>query len=149
DVRLLLDRDVNPLRNVEHDRMCISKREDDLFSLELRAIADADDVEFLLEAFGDPRDGVRNEASSEPVELRQLWIFRRTLGHQVAVRHREIDAARERLRQLPFWPLHLNGAVVQLHRDALWHDDRFFSDSRHLSDPCVLSPWSFVLGKSS
>ena len=50
DVRLLLDRDVDPRRDVEHDRVRVAEREHDLPALDLGAVADADDVELALEA---------------------------------------------------------------------------------------------------
>ena len=45
--------DVDARRDVEHHRMRVAEREDHLLALHLRAIADADDVELLLEALGD------------------------------------------------------------------------------------------------
>ena len=53
DVRLLVDRDVDPGRDVEDHRVRVAEREHDLLALQLRAVADADDVEVLAEAFGD------------------------------------------------------------------------------------------------
>ena len=44
-----------PRRDVEDDRVRVAEREDHLLALDLRAVADADDVELLLEAVGDAR----------------------------------------------------------------------------------------------
>src|SRR5437762_49450 len=41
DVRLLLNRDVNPDWDVKHDRMRVTQRENDLLPFHLRAVADA------------------------------------------------------------------------------------------------------------
>jgi hypothetical protein len=68
-VRLLVDDDVDPLRDVEHRRMRVAEREDDLLALELRAVADADDVELALEAVDDAGDGVGDEAAGQAVKL--------------------------------------------------------------------------------
>src|SRR5687767_12883772 len=72
DVRLLVDRDVDPVRDVEHDRMRVAEREGHLLALQLGAVADADDVELLLEALGDAVHGVGDQAARQPVELPQL-----------------------------------------------------------------------------
>src|SRR5262249_4164126 len=129
DVRLLVDRDVESLRDVEHDRMRVAEREDDLLALQLGAVADADDVELLLEAFGDAEDRVGDEAAREPVELAQLRIRRRRLGDEMAVGDREVDAGRMRLAQLALRPLAFARAVVPLHGDALRYRDRFLPNA--------------------
>src|SRR5262249_7064587 len=77
DVRLLLDGDVDSRRDVEHHRVRVAKREDDLLALHLGAIADADDVEFLLEPFGDPRDRVGDQCARKAVILAELGIVAR------------------------------------------------------------------------
>src|SRR6476620_5576940 len=74
DVRLLVDDDVDPLRDVEYDRVRVAEREDHLLALQLGAVADADDVELLLVAFGDADYGVVDEAAREAVKLAELRI---------------------------------------------------------------------------
>src|SRR5215472_5980208 len=61
DVRLLVDGHVNALRDVEHDRVRVPEGEDHLLPLDLRAVADADDIELLLKPLGDAMHGVRDE----------------------------------------------------------------------------------------
>src|SRR5581483_7022166 len=50
--RLAVDLDVDAFRNREAHRMRVSKLEDHFLPFDLRAVADADDVELLLEALG-------------------------------------------------------------------------------------------------
>src|SRR5882724_2979124 len=67
DVRLLVDRDVDPVRDIEDDRVRVPEREDDLLALHLGAIADADDVELALEAVGDAEHRVGDQRAREAV----------------------------------------------------------------------------------
>src|SRR5262249_30983887 len=85
DVRLLVDRDVDALRNVEHDRMRVAEREHHLLALQLRAVADADNVELALEALRDAGDGVCDEAPRESVEFSELRIRGPRLRDQMPV----------------------------------------------------------------
>src|SRR5581483_3009691 len=135
DVRLLLDRDVDPGRDLEHDRMRVPEREHHLLPLHLRAVPDADDVELLLVAFGHAEHGVGDEAASQPVKLAQLRVFGPRLGDQMAVGDLEADAGRNRLAHLPLRALHVDGAVGHLDGDALRHGDWFLPDSRHINKP--------------
>ena len=96
DVRLLVDRHVDARRDVEHDRVRVAERELDLLALQLGAVADADDVELLLEALGDAGDGVGDEAARQAVELAQLAILAHRLRQQRAVFGCEDDARRQR-----------------------------------------------------
>src|SRR5688572_21724995 len=52
DVRLLVDRDLDPAGDVEDDRMRVAEREDDLLALHFGTVPDTDDVEVLAEAVG-------------------------------------------------------------------------------------------------
>src|SRR5258706_168149 len=81
DVRLLLDRDVDPRRDVEDDCVRIAEREDDLLAFDLGAVADADDIELFLEPVGDPDDRVGDQTSREAMELAPFGILVRKLGH--------------------------------------------------------------------
>src|SRR5262249_47002994 len=131
DVRLLVDRDVDPLRDVEHDRVRVAEREHHLLALQLGAIADADDVELALEACGHAEDGVGDEAARQTVELAKLRIFGRGLRHDVTVGHLEADAVRVSLPKLALRALNLDGAVNDLDGHAFRDRDWFFSNSRH------------------
>src|SRR5207249_3163507 len=110
DVRLLLDGDVDPLGNVEHHRMRVTQRKDDLLALHLGTVPDADDVELALEPFCNAQHGVGHQAARQPVKLAELGILGRALGDKVPVRELEVDAARKRLLQLALGSLHFDGA---------------------------------------
>src|SRR5262245_28138296 len=131
DVRLLVDRDVDPGGDVEHDRVRVAQGEHNLFALDLRAVADADDVELPLEAVGHAGDGVRHETSRQAVQLLQLRVLARGLRNEMAVGQLEVDAHGMRLTQFTLRALHLNRAVNHLDGDALGNRDRLLSNSRH------------------
>ena len=132
DMRLLLDRDIDAVRNVEHDRVRVTEREDHLLALDLGAVTHADDVELLLETVGDTRNRVGDQAARQTMELAQLRIVGRELRVQFTVGHLEPDAVRHCLPQLALRSLDFDRAVEHLDGDALGNRDRLFSDSRHL-----------------
>src|SRR6185369_3517433 len=119
--------DVDARRDVEDDGVRVAQGENHLLALELRAVADADDVELFLEAFGDALHRVRDEAARQPVVLRQVRVGGRPLRLKRAVRELEVDAGRKRLPHLALRALHLDRAVGDLDGDALRDRDRFFA----------------------
>src|SRR6478672_6643025 len=132
DVRLLVDGEIDPLRDVEHDRMRVAEREYHLLAFDLCPVSDADDVQFLLETFGHARDGIRDQTLREPVEFPKLRVVGRTFGHQMAVGDLEVDARRMRLAQLSLGSLDFDGAVDHFDGHALGNRDWFLSDSGHV-----------------
>src|SRR5262245_46388283 len=76
DMRLLFDRHVDAGWDVEHNSMRIPQGEDHLFPLHLRAVPDADDIELFLEAVGDARHGVGDQAARQAVKLREARLLR-------------------------------------------------------------------------
>src|SRR5262245_34149304 len=131
DVRLLVDRDIDPVRDVEHDRMRVAERKLHLLPFELGAISDADDVELLLEAFGHAGHRVGHETAGEAVELLQLVVCPHHRCDEAAILLGELDAGRYPLPQLALRPLHLDRIVAHLRGDALGKLDRLLSNSRH------------------
>src|SRR5881396_1729998 len=129
DVRLLVDRQVDPVRDVEHDRVRVAEREDGLFALELPAVPDADDVELALEPERDAGHSVGDEGPREAVELAEALVLGRRFCHELAVGELEVDAGGMRLPQLALRPLDLYGAVDDLDGDAFRNRDGLFSDS--------------------
>ena len=89
-----------PSRHVEHHRVRVAQREHDLLALLLGAIADADDVELLLEAIGDAGDGVGHQRARQAVELAQRLVVADQARRELAVGQGEGDARRQRLTQL-------------------------------------------------
>src|SRR5262245_20091115 len=118
-VRLLVDRDVDPVRDVEHDRMRVAQREVHLLALHFRAVADADDVEILAEAVGDALDRVGHEAARQAVELAELGVLAQRLRVQLIAGDLEADAGRQRLKELALRALYLDGARLDVHLHAL------------------------------
>ena len=129
DVRLLLDDDVDARGHVEHDRVRVPEREDDLLASELRAVADADDVELALEPFGDAEHAVGGQAAREAVKLAELRILARRRRLELAVDDLEGDAGRNALRQLAFRALNIKPVRVHFDGDPFRQRDRFFSNS--------------------
>src|SRR4051794_1728779 len=130
DVRLLVDRHVDPRRDVVDDRVRVAEREDHLLALELGAIADADDVELALEAVGDAGDRVGDETARQAVELPELGIFRAQLSDQRAVNQLEVDAGRVYLPQLPLRTFDFDGVVLEhLDGDAFRNRNGLLADS--------------------
>ena len=65
-----------PVGHVEHDRVRVSRARTRPACPDLRAIADADDVELALEAFGHAEHAVGREAARQAVKLAELGILR-------------------------------------------------------------------------
>ena len=108
-----------PGGHVEHDRVRVAEREDDLLAPQLRAVADADDVELALEAFGDAEHAVGREAAREAVKLAELRILAHRRRLELAVDDLEADAGRNPLRQLAFRSLNIKRVRVHFDGDAL------------------------------
>ena len=98
--------------HVEHDRVRVPEREVDLLTLQLRAVADADDVELLLEALGHAEHGVGDEAAREAVELAELLVVALERRGQLVAVLREFHAGRNPLRDGALRPLDLDRAVL-------------------------------------
>src|SRR6266404_1898676 len=90
DVRLLVHRDLNASRNLELDGMRLAERESNGFALEFRAVANAHEVEILLEALRDAVNRIRDESACEPMQ--RAMVFRGAFGEQHAVFLFEGDA---------------------------------------------------------
>src|SRR5260370_5167220 len=109
DVRLLFHRNLNAFRNRKFNRVRLAEREGNHLALQLGAIADAHDVELLLEARRHPMHGVGNQRASEAVK--SAVLFRRAKGGQHAVLLFEGDAMRDREGKRALRPLQLYIAV--------------------------------------
>src|SRR5450759_2233111 len=126
-------------RQVIHDRVRVAQGEHHLATLQLGAVADADDIELALEALGHACHGVGHEAPAEAVELAEFLVLADGLGEQLAVMDLEGDAGRERLPQFALRALDLDGIAGHVDRDALRDRNRFLSNTRHdsLSKPAA------------
>src|SRR5215469_138107 len=110
--RLLLHRDLNPLRDRKLNRMRITQREYDVLALHFRAIADADDIQFPLEPLGDTLDRICNKGARKPVQSPLRFVFPRR--DQMPVLLLELDPAWHGNMHLSLRTLHVNRAVAQL-----------------------------------
>src|SRR5512145_1158931 len=123
DVRLLVDRDVDALRDIEHDRVRIAQRKDDLLALQLRTIPDADDVEVLPEALGHAANGVRDQTARQSVKLAERGVLLERPCLEVITVHLEPDARRQRLPQLALRSLDFHRTGLNVDLDTLRNGD--------------------------
>src|SRR5207237_1820982 len=133
EVRLLVDRHVDPAGDVEHHGMRVAEREVHLLAFHFGAVPDADDVEVLAEALRHAADGICDEAAREAVELAELGICTKGPCLQLIAVDLEPDACRQRLPELAFRPLDFDGARLDVDFHALRNRDDFFTNARHKS----------------
>src|SRR4030095_15867182 len=112
-VRLLVHGDLNTFRNRELDRVRLPQRKIDHFALELRAVADADDVHFLFEALRDAVDRVGHQRAGQAVNRAEL--FRVTLHVEYPVLLLKGNASGNQDAHLALGPLNVN--LVRGHGD--------------------------------
>src|ERR1700733_9325802 len=67
-VSLLLDRDLNPLRDWKLDGMREPERKHHVFALDLSAISHSHDIEIFLEAGGDAENRICHQRPGQPVQ---------------------------------------------------------------------------------
>ncbi len=83
DVRLLIDRNLNPLGDRKLDRVGLAEREGDDFALHFGAVTDADDVELFLETLGNAENGVGQQGAGQPVERAVFFVIANGREHAV------------------------------------------------------------------
>src|SRR3984893_985098 len=127
DMRLLVDRDLNALGNFELDGMRLAEREGNGFAFELRAVADPDDVQVLLEALRDAVHGIGDESAGEPVQ--RAMIFRGALGDEHAVFLLEGNAVGHTHGELALGALHFDFPILQRDFHALRKRNWFVADA--------------------
>src|SRR5829696_6822561 len=93
DARGHRDLEVDSLGSLELDRVRVAERQHELLALELCAVADALDLEALLEAVRHALDHVRNQAAGEAVERAVLAAVGRALDEDLAVLLLHADVA--------------------------------------------------------
>ena len=96
------------------------------------AVADALDLQALLEAVGDALDHVRDQAAGEAVQGAVLAAVGRAAATVSApVGLLDLHLGRERLGELALGPLDRDAARGDLDRDGLGHGDWLSSDPAH------------------
>src|SRR6266849_4759125 len=127
EVRLLLHRHLDAFRNRKLDGMRLSERESNHFALQLRAIADADDIQLFLETGGDAMNGVGHQRARE--SMQSAVLFGGALGGQHSVLLFERDPQWNREGKFAFRPLHVDLAALQGDFHAGRHWNWFISDT--------------------
>src|SRR5690242_5702732 len=129
DMGLLVDSDLNALGNRKFDGMGLAKGKSNRFALEFGAVADANDIEFLLETFGDALYGVGHQGAGQPVDGAMLLVF--ALGEEHTVFLLELDAARQADGELALGTLDIDFVGGQSDLDRGRHGNWFVTDTRH------------------
>src|SRR5207253_263238 len=89
--------EADPRPRLDQDGMRIPDRELEVFTAHRRAVADALELEALLEALRDALDHVRDERAREPVQGAVLAAVGRALDDQLAVLLLDLDPDRDLL----------------------------------------------------
>src|SRR6187551_1736459 len=79
DLGRLRNLEVDAVGSLDRDRVRVAQRQLEVPALELRAVADALDLQALLEAVGDPLDHVGDQAAGEAVQGAVLAAIGRAL----------------------------------------------------------------------
>ena len=109
--------------------MRVADRELEIGSLELRAVADALDLEVLLESLRHALDHVRDQRPRQPVERAILTAIGRARHDDLRLRLLDLHARGNVLRELAERPVHLNAARGDRHHDAGGKIDGSAADS--------------------
>ena len=121
-VRLLLDRNLNPLGNRKLDRVRLAEGERNVFALQLRAVADTNDVELFLEPQGYAMDGVGEQRPSQAVQRAMLFVVAKRVQHAVFLL--KLDLRRNQHAELALGALHFHLATADgrdLHARGNWN----------------------------
>ena len=131
DLGRLRDLELDPLRRLDRDRVRVAERHLEVLAFQLRAVADALDLEPLLEAVGDALDHVRDQAAGQPVQGAVLAAVGRARDGDGAVRLLDLHVRREAWLELALRALDGDAARGDLDRDGLGDGDWLSSDSAH------------------
>ena len=131
DLGRLRDLELDALGRLDRDRVRVAERHLQVLALELRPVADALDLELLLEAVGDALDHVRDQAAGEAVQGAVLAAVGRARDGDRAVRLLDLHVRREALVELALGALDRDPARGDLDRDGLGQLDGLSSDSAH------------------
>src|SRR5512139_512767 len=116
---------------LERHRMGEAERQFERLALEVRAVADALDLQAPLEAVGDALDHVGDQAPGEPVEGTVLAAVGGTVDGQGAVLDRHLHVAVDVLAELALRALDADRAGPDVDLDAIGDLDWLSSDSAH------------------
>src|SRR5829696_3810880 len=131
DARGLRDLELDPLRRLDRHGVRVAQRELEIRALELRAVADALDLERLGEARGDALDHVGDERARQAVQRAVLRAVRRPRDDELAVLLGHVDGARLALFEVAAGAGDAHDLGLDGHRDGCGHRDGLASDARH------------------
>src|ERR671933_2663171 len=100
DPRGLRDLELDALRRLDGDGMRVAQGELEVAALELRAVADALDLERLGEAGRDALDHVGDQRAGQPVQGAVLGAVRRSCDEDLLALLAHLDGARLALREV-------------------------------------------------
>src|ERR1700691_4355553 len=130
-VRLFFDRDRDAFRNRKFDRMRITQRQRYVLAFHFRTVANAHNVQILLESSWYAGHRSRHQRPRQSVQ--RALVFRIPLRHQRSVFLFEADPSRYWHVHLAFRSLHFYGVRLDLNLYAGRHWNNLVSNSRHSS----------------
>ena len=113
-------------------------KNDRVLALQLGAVPDADNVEFLAPALGDSDDSIADQRARQPME-RGLFVVL-ALGDQAAVLLHQRNAAGKHGADLALGAFHKHRVAICADRvlDAGWHGNWLLADTGHSKFLCGL-----------
>src|SRR6185503_15775220 len=133
-------RDGDALRDRVVDVVRVAELQVELLALHRRAIADAVDLELLLEALGHAADQiVHKRARGAPLRAGALGLGTR-LDVDRSLVHRNRHVVVQNELKSAFRALHLDGLAFHVGGDAGRDGDGFFADTRHQNTVQMISP---------
>src|SRR5215471_14957915 len=121
-------RSLAAVRQREHHRMRVAQRQGDRLTLDLRSVADADDVELSLEAVLDAVHHVRHQRAGQTVQRADPAIVAGAGDHELIVLELRAEPRRDGLRQLALGPFGAHGGAVDLDLHSLRDGDGLSAD---------------------
>src|SRR4051794_27291648 len=140
-----LDRDLRRHGHLERDSLRrlhlhlvrVAPVEHEVGAAQRRAVADALDLEALLEALRDSLDHVRDERPRQAVEGAILAALGRALDEKLAVALLDRDPLRDALLQRTQGTSHHHPARVERYADPGRNGNRLLANTAHLDPPLV------------
>src|SRR3954451_16899422 len=137
DARRLGHLELDAVRRLDRDRVRVAERELEVAALELRAVADALDLEALLEAGRDALDHVGDERAGQAVQRAVLGAVRRARDDELGVVLGDVDVARDALGELAARPADADELGLDRDQHAVGDRDGLSADSGHARLPDV------------
>src|SRR5579863_2451990 len=125
-MRLFVDLHVDPIRQIELDRVGIAERKRRDASLDITAVPDADDVQFPCETGRDALDGIGRQGARQPMQSSLILTVALELEDPVLLEQR--NAGRNGNGLLALGPFDQQ-LVADGYLDAFGQRNRFISYS--------------------